>query len=156
METNVLHSASQSAQSLTSVSSLLNDLQLFNSSSFLRLDARKLASKLAKLRHALQYQPDISNRLHDGPIEPGPLDGLSEQFKQNLLFGAQEMDQLRITCKAVIRHIIEQSSNLKIVESGSQEAPKYLTGTTINGSKKELILMNIFDLIINFNFSTRK
>lgn len=130
MESNALSSTLQSTQSIALVSSP-NDLQLFNSSSFLRLDARKLASKLAKLRHTLQYQPDISNRINDGPIEPGPLDGLSEQFKQNLLFGAQEMDQLRITCKAVIRHIIEQSSNLKIIESGSPETPKYVTGMTL-------------------------
>lgn len=111
------------------------ELELFNSSSFLRLDARKLASKLAKLRHTLHYQPEVTNALHDGAVDPNPLDGYTEQFKQNLLFGAQEMDQLRITCKAAIRHLIEQSSVLRIVENGSFDSLRYVTGAfclTIN------------------------
>jgi hypothetical protein len=118
----------QSTQSTVYPTSTSNDLELFNSSSFLRLDARKLASKLAKLRHTLHYQPEVSNALQDGPTEPNPLDGYSEQFKQNLLFGAQEMDQLRITCKATVRHLIEQSSVLRIIESGPLDAPRFMTG----------------------------
>lgn len=124
-----LTSSSSSAAAVASSSSFSNDVQLFNSSSFLRLDARKLASKLAKLRHTLHYQPEVNNNaLHDTPIEPNPLDSYSEQFKQNLLFGAQEMDQLRITCKATIRHLIEQSSSLRIVESGPSDSQRYITG----------------------------
>lgn len=104
---------------------LSEEMELFNSSSYLRLDARKLSAKLTKLRNALQLQSDPSNRLD---TERSMLDTLSDQFKQNLLFGAQEMDELRITCKADIRHVIEQSSTLKIVESSSQDPPKYSTG----------------------------